>query len=275
MGRTHSRRGILVAVLSAAIAGTLAAPAASAQAQAQLTVPTATAMKVASPVKLDGVLDDEAWTQAAPIAGLVQVEPVQGATPSEDTEVRVVFDADNLYFGITCRDRTPAGIVSTQLGRDAELDVDDQVVIVIDPFFDQRNGFFFAVNPAGARRDGQISNNSQSMSTEWDGIWDARARVTNEGWVAEIAIPFKTLRFKPGQTTWGLNVERQIKRRQETARWASPRNDVWLSNLAAAGQLAASRACSRAGGSTSAPSCPAARRTATAPPRWASTWSRA
>ena len=76
------------------------------------------------------------------------------------------------------------------------------------------------------------------MSTEWDGIWDARARVTKEGWVAEIAIPFKTLRFKPGQTTWGLNVERQIKRRQETVRWASPRNDVWLSNLAAAGQLA-------------------------------------
>ncbi len=238
MGRTHSRRGILAAVLSAAIAGTLAAPAASAQAQAQLTVPTATALKVASTVKVDGVLDDEAWTKAAPIASLVQVEPIQGATPSEDTEVRVAFDADNLYFAITCRDRTPSGIVSTQLGRDAELEVDDQVVIVIDPFFDQRNGFFFAVNPAGARRDGQISNNSQSMSTEWDGIWDARARVTKEGWVAEIAIPFKTLRFKPGQTTWGLNVERQIKRRQETARWASPRNDVWLSNLAAAGQLA-------------------------------------
>ena len=93
------------------------------------------------------------------------------------------------------------------------------------------------MNPAGARADGQISNNAEELSYEWDGIWDARARITDEGWVAEIAIPFKSLRFKPGQTVWGFNVERQIKRRQEHDRWASPRHDVWISNLAAAGQL--------------------------------------
>jgi hypothetical protein len=186
---------------------------------------------------VDGVLDDEAWARASVIEGLVQVEPVQGATPSEQTEVRIVYDANNLYFGVVCRDRTPAGIVSTQLGRDSDLEVDDQITIVIDPFGDQRNGFFFSVNPAGARRDGQISNNAQEMSTEWDGIWDARARKTAEGWVAEIAIPFKTLRFKPGQTVWGLNIQRQIKRRQEIVRWAGARNDVWVSNLAAAGRL--------------------------------------
>src|SRR5262249_8139541 len=72
---------------------------------------------------------------------------------------------------------------------------------------------------------------------EWDGIWDARARITEKGWVAEIVIPFKSLRFKPGQDDWGLNVERQIKRRQEKDRWASPRRDTWISNLAAAGEL--------------------------------------
>ena len=143
----------------------------------------------------------------------------------------------------TCTSGSPAGtarprrIVATQLGRDADLDVDDWVVIVLDPFYDQRNGFFFFVNPAGARADGQISNNAREPSLEWDGIWDARARITPEGWVAEIVIPFKTLRFKPGQTVWGLNVERQIKRRQEHDRWASPRNDVWITNLAAAGRL--------------------------------------
>jgi hypothetical protein len=233
----HAPRARLAAALWLVVLAAAGATPCWSAPQNQAQVPAAQAAKVTTPIRLDGVSDEEAWTKATPIRGLLQVEPIQGATPSEDTEVRVIYDADHLYFGITCRDRTPSGVVSTQLGRDAELDVDDQVVIVIDPFADQRNGFFFAVNPAGARRDGQISNNSPEMSTEWDGIWDARARITSEGWVAEIAIPFKSLRFKPGQTTWGLNIERQIKRRQEIVRWASARNDVWLSNLAAAGQL--------------------------------------
>jgi hypothetical protein len=93
------------------------------------------------------------------------------------------------------------------------------------------------VNPAGARTDGQISNNQESLTYEWDGIWNASARRTDEGWSAEIAIPFKTLRFKPGQTTWGFNVERSIKRKQEEDRWASARQDVWISNLSEAGHL--------------------------------------
>jgi hypothetical protein len=198
--------------------------------------PQATATAVTG-IRVDGVLDDREWSRATPIGALVQRDPVEGSAPSEATEVRVGFDRDNLYFGITCWDRMPSGIVATQLGRDADLDVDDWVVIVLDPFDDQRNGFFFFVNPAGARADGQISNNAREPTLEWDGIWDARARITPEGWVAELVIPFKTLRFKPGQTTWGLNVERQIKRRQEHDRWASARNDIWITNLAAAGQL--------------------------------------
>ena len=217
--------------------GAAGVPPAAAQGQTPSPAPAATAARVTSPIRIDGLLDEEAWSQAPVIDGLVQVEPIQGATPSEGTEVRVAFDAGNLYFGIVCRDRTPSAIVSTQLGRDADLEVDDHVVLVLDPFSDQRNGFFFAVNPAGARTDGQISNNAREMSTDWDGIWDARAQITAEGWTAEIAIPFKTLRFKPNQTVWGLNIERQIKRRQEIVRWAGARNDVWVSNLAAAGKL--------------------------------------
>ncbi len=151
--------------------------------------------------------------------------------------VRVLYDEDNLYVGILCRDGDPRAVVSTQLARDGELDVDDHVSVVLDPFFDQRNGFFFQVNPAGARTDGQISNNQERLTFNWDGIWNAGARRTDDGWVAEIAIPFKTLRFKPGQTTWGFNVERSIKRKQEEDRWASARKDVWISNLSKAGLL--------------------------------------
>ena len=188
-------------------------------------------------IRVDGILDEAAWARATPIGPLLQRDPKEGAPATEETEVRVLFDTDNLYVGVTCRDRAPSAIVSTQLGRDADLEVDDRITIVLDPFLDHKNGFFFTVNPSGARADGQISNNAQVLTYEWDAIWDARARITDGGWVAEIAIPFKSLRFKPGQTIWGFNVERQIKRLQEHDRWASPRLDTWIGNLAAAGQL--------------------------------------
>jgi hypothetical protein len=201
------------------------------------TPPVAKAHRITQPIKVDGVLDEEAWRQAVPIGPLVQAEPNEGAKASEDTEVRVLYSATTLYFGILCRDRTPSAIVSTQLTRDADLESDDTVFIIVDPFLDHRNGFFFQVNPAGARVDGQVANNDEDVSRDWDGIWEASARITPEGWVAEIAIPFKTLRFKPGQTTWGLNVERVIKRYNEKDRWAAPRRDMWAANLAEAGRL--------------------------------------
>jgi hypothetical protein len=222
------------AVGTAALA-LLVAPAT--HAQDKTAPPRAVATSTTESIHVDGILDEPAWARAVPIGPLLQRDPNEGAAPSEETEVRVLIDADKLYFGVTCRDRTPSAIVSTQLARDADLDVDDRILIVIDPFFDHRNGFFFAVNPAGARADGQISNNSERLSLEWDGIWNARARITAEGWTAEIEIPFKSLRFEPGQSVWGLNVERQIKRFQEHDRWASPRRDLWIGNLTAAGQL--------------------------------------
>jgi hypothetical protein len=224
--------------LSAWIAILASLVSARAHAQDKTATPRAVATPITEPIHIDGTLDEPAWSQAVAIGPLVQSDPKQGAPASEDTEVRVLFDANNLYVGITCRDRDPKSIVSTQLARDADLDVDDRVMVVLDPFFDHRNGFFFVVNPAGARSDGQISNNAQTLSYEWDGIWNARARVNADGWAAEIAIPFKSLRFKPDQDVWGMNVERQIKRRQEHDRWAGARPDVWVTNLAAAGELA-------------------------------------
>jgi hypothetical protein len=188
-------------------------------------------------IRTDGRLDEPAWSSSVPINTLTQVLPKEGSEPSERTEIRVLVDNDALYFGITCFDRNPSAIISTQLTRDAVLEVDDNVSIVIDPFFDHRNGFLFTVNPTGARADGQISNSAEYTSLDWDGIWNAHTRITEIGWVAEIVIPFKTLRFKPGQTVWGLNVQRVIKRNNETNRWSGARRDIWLSNLAEAGQL--------------------------------------
>ncbi len=197
----------------------------------------AQAFSISERMRVDGKLDEPAWKSAVPIGDLVQVLPKEGESPSEKTEIRVLVSKDSIFFGITCFDRSPASIIATHLTRDAELDVDDNVSVVIDPFFDHRNGFFFKINPNGARADGQISNSAEFASLDWDGIWNAHARITSDGWVAEIEIPFKTLRFKPGQSVWGLNIERAIKRNNETNRWSGARRDIWMSNLAEAGQL--------------------------------------
>ena len=229
----------IVHVLSCAAVLLLALPeGVSAQSQApQVERPTARATRTSAAIKVDGQLDEAAWADAVPIGRLMQRVPDENAAATEDTEIRVLYTTTTLYFGILCRDRTPNAIVSTRLTRDADIESDDGILIALDPFLDHRNGFFFAVNPAGARVDGQIENNAEHLSTDWDGIWEASARITPDGWVAEIAIPFKTLRFKPGQTVWGLNVERLIKRRNEADLWATPRRDNWVTNMSQAGRL--------------------------------------
>ncbi len=199
--------------------------------------PVANARRSTGPIHLDGHLDEPDWAAATPIGPLTQSEPVSGRPSSERTDVKVLFDGDALYVGVFCEEVHPGALISTQLQRDANLNVDDRLTIVLDPFFDHRNGFFFEVNPSGARSNRQISNNAQILTKEWDGIWNAVVSRSDDGWTAEIAIPFKTLRFKPDQTLWGFNVERQIKHLFEIDRWAAPRATSWIGNLSDAGQL--------------------------------------
>ena len=232
----EGRRAPLISVFVAI--GSLASPAAARQPdRVRSDTPIARAQRTTGTIHIDGRLDEPDWAQAPAIGPLTQREPVEGRDATEPTDVRILFDEQAIYVGIVCAESHPGGIVSTQLTRDANLDVDDLVTVVLDPFFDHRNGFFFQVNPAGARSDGQISNNAQSLTRDWDGIWDAAVTRTADGWTAELSIPFKTLRFRPDQTVWGLNVERQIKHLFETDRWAAARVTSWIGNLADAGQL--------------------------------------
>src|SRR5262249_33246251 len=199
--------------------------------------PIAIAHRATGAIHLDGRLDEPDWQAAIPIGPLTQRKPLERRAATEASDVRVLIDEQFLYSGVTCAEPHAGAVVSTQLTRDANLDVDDRVTIVLDPFFDHRNGFFFQINPSGARSDGQISNNAQDLSRDWDGIWNAATARTADGWTAEIEIPFKTLRFRPDQTVWGFNVERQIKHVFETDRWAAARVTSWIGNLADAGQL--------------------------------------
>jgi len=236
-GASMKRAASIVPFLLGAIYWPIEAGAGQPPEHPTVDFPIATARRTAEAIRIDGRLDEAAWQSAEPIGPLRQREPIENSDASEQTTVRVLYDDNALYIAVVCYDRSVDGIVSTQLTRDADLEVDDRITVVLDPFFDHRNGFFFQLNPAGARSDGQVSNNSERLSRDWDGIWNAAAHVSNEGWVAEIEIPFKTLRFKPGQSVWGFNIERQIKRRQETDRWAAPRQNIWIGNLAEAGRL--------------------------------------
>jgi uncharacterized protein DUF5916 len=206
-------------------------------ASADVGMPVATARRATGAIHVDRRLTESDWDAAPSIGPLTQREPIEGREPTEPTDVRVLFNERSIYIGIVCQETHPRGLISTQLTRDANLDVDDRVTIVLDPSFDHRNGFFFQLNPSGARSDGQISNNAQSLSRDWDGIWDAAVSRSSVGWTAEIEIPFKTLRFRPDQSVWGFNVERQIKHLFETDRWAAARVTSWIGNLADAGEL--------------------------------------
>src|SRR5262249_6571891 len=119
--------------------------------------PIAIAHRATGAIHLDGRLDEPDWQTAIPIGPLTQREPLEGRAATEATDVRVLIDEQFLYIGVTCAEPHAGAVVSTQLTRDANLDVDDRVTIVLDPFFDHRNGFFFQINPSGARSDGQIS----------------------------------------------------------------------------------------------------------------------
>ncbi|MGE3178298.1 MAG: DUF5916 domain-containing protein, partial [Vicinamibacterales bacterium] len=197
---------------------------------------TAAVTAITSRISLDGVLDEAAWTAAPTIGDLVQRQPRNGQPPTERTEVRLLHDQDYLYIGVTCFDSQPRQVVGTQMARDASLNSDDRIEIVLDTFRDQSNAFYFATNPAGALVDGLAFTNGQ-LNNEWDAIWDVRTRRTGEGWTAEFAIPFKSLNFPAGQTAWGFNIARHVNRKQEEARWSGYALDVQFVQVSEAGEL--------------------------------------
>jgi hypothetical protein len=186
---------------------------------------------------LDGLLNEAAWAEAAALDAILQREPKPETAASERTEVKLLADQDQLYIGVLCHDVEPEKVVGTQMARDADLEIDDSIAILLDTFHDRRNAFYFATNPAGALIDGLIVENQENINFNWNGIWNVRARRTAQGWSAEFAIPFKTLSFNPGQDDWGFNFSRVIVRKIEEDRWASPRLDVEFTQVSEAGEI--------------------------------------
>jgi hypothetical protein len=188
-----------------------------------------------SAVRIDGRLDEPGWAQVNPITEFIQAEPDAGRPASQRTEVRMAVDRNYLYIGAEMYDDNAAAIVPGGLERDSPgilFEEMDAFGITLDTYLDRRNSFIFFVNPAGGVKDGQGSDDGRTRDYGWDGVVIVRTRMHALGWTMEMAIPWRTLRFDPTRrdATWGMNVMRRIRRRNEAAYWAplDRRNRIFL-----------------------------------------------
>ncbi|MGE3277688.1 MAG: DUF5916 domain-containing protein [Vicinamibacterales bacterium] len=178
---------------------------------------TVRAIHLTAPIQLDGRLDEDVYRTEQPFGGFIQVAPVAGAPSSERTDVWVMYDDTNIY--VTCRcwdDAPPEQWVANELRRDtAGLRNNDHFGVMFDTFYDRRSGFMFYANPLGARADYSVVDEGSS-NTDWNPVWDVKGGRFDGGWIVEMAIPFKTLRYQsgPGQV-WGLQMRRSIRRKNE------------------------------------------------------------
>ena len=224
----------------------------------------ARAYRMGRPPALDGRVDEAEWQRIEPANGFIQQEPDDGELASEPTEVRIGFDNDNLYLGIICFDAHPDQIVVTQNRRDAPLTDTDSIQVLLDTYHDGQSAFVFGTSPTGIEYDGQISKAGQgrggvgtparaggqggrggaqrggasAFNLNWDGVWQVRSQITGRGWESEIRIPFKTLRYLPGNgRVWGLNITRNLRRRNEQSFWSPLTRNFTFNQIERAGEL--------------------------------------
>lgn len=214
---------------------------------AQQAPTTTRATRAALAPTIDGdVLGDPAWEGVPVATNFVQNTPDEGRPSTERTEVMVAYDDRTLYIGVVCYDRDPEGIIVAHSRRDQSLDETDSFQVILDTYRDRQGGLVFGTNPAGAQFDGQVTGQGSggltagnTFNRNWDAAWVVEARITEIGWSAELAIPFRSLRYPGGgeATTWGVNFQRNIRRRNETSFWAPLTRQFNLYWVSRAGDL--------------------------------------
>ena len=216
---------------------------AQSEAKAEVSQRNLRALRIEQPPQLDGRVDEPLWLRMEPATGFVQMDPDEGQLSVENTEVRIAFDDKNLYVGIICFDSRPEEIVINHNRRDGLRKDSDYLMLLLDTFHDGQNAFIFGTSPTGIEHDAQVSKagqtrgggsgpsraggggaqrgGSSALSLNWDGVWEVRSQITQRGWESEMAIPFRTLRYQPGlDRSWGLNIERNLRRRNELSHWS-------------------------------------------------------
>ena len=185
---------------------------------------------------IDGDLSDPVWAKATVIDDFRQIEPNPGAPATERTELRILYDADNLYFAVYNYDSEPDKIVVRTMARDGPIFAEDQFRIFLDPNLTRRNGYSFEIGAGGGRTDALLENNTNDLP-RWNTIWQVRTRIVADGWVSELAVPFRSLSFDPARTEWGLDFIRAIRRKEERVRWTSHNPSIIQFDISQSGTL--------------------------------------
>jgi hypothetical protein len=173
-----------------------------------------------TPPVIDGILDEAVWQSAAVIEDFHEVEPIEYAPPKERLRFRVLYDEDHLYVAAEINMRNVDEITAFKLAQGSDIREEDRLKVVLDPYNNKRTGYDFRINANGVREEGLFGTIGRP-NTDWNGIWDGRAQITEEGWTAELAIPFKTLNFDPDNDVWGISFSLNISGRNEQIAWTS------------------------------------------------------
>jgi len=179
---------------------------------------TLRAVRLESPLQIDGHLDEAVYQSTLSIDHFEQQVPREGASATERTQAWILFDDENLYFCARMLDSEPDRIVANEMRHDSVniFNGGDSMTLVLDTFFDHRNGVLFQTNPLGAQREQAIADGQYIES--WNTVWDVKSARFDGGWSTEMVIPFKSLRFRePGPQTWGINFRRVIRWKNEYA----------------------------------------------------------
>jgi hypothetical protein len=199
--------------------------------------PTIRPVRVDTPPRIDGRLDEPLWDEIEPITDFRQYEPDNGAQPSERTEFRICYDNRFLYVGVRAFDSDPDKIVARTFERDGNVDADDSISISIDSLDDNRTASAFETNVRGTQLDLQL-NEAGSTNTSWDAIWFSRGHIDKQGYTIEVAIPFFVLRFQPAEEVkMGLLLERIISRKNEYDRWPHMSRDYTAATVSHYGSM--------------------------------------
>ncbi len=171
---------------------------------------TIRAVRLGSPIRLDGQLDEAVYQEVPPISDFIQTEPSDGEPATQKTEVWVLFDRSHIYVTVRLWESHPERMIVNEMRRDnTALYRNDHIDIVFDTFYDRRNGVLLSTTPIGGLVDAQITNERQ-FHTDWNPVWEVETGRFDGGWTAEFAIPFKSLRYRPGRAQiWGFNVQRE------------------------------------------------------------------
>ena len=194
--------------------------------------------KTSEKINIDGELKEDVWSKCDQASDFWQNFPFDTSIAITKTVAMITYDEKNIYVAAICYDSLPGNYIIQSLKRDFAYPVSDAFVVTIDPFADKQNGFSFGVNPYGVQREGLVSNGGdQGATINWDNKWFSEVKRFKDKWIVEMAIPFKSIRFKNDLKDWRINFSRNDLKRNENSTWNKVPRQFNVSSLAYTGTL--------------------------------------